>query len=102
MWTNICIRKIECEPDDNDDNDDEDDDDLVSTQLTTPTKVEKYSSHRVTRGSMSGVALPRMIHILRLREIAQLYLFQVRLAQTAARIPIIANLRKLSITSGMC
>lgn len=58
MWTNICIRKIECEPDDNDDNDDEDDDDLVSTQLTTPTKVEKYSSHRVTRGSMSGVALP--------------------------------------------
>lgn len=58
MWTNICIRKIECEPGNNDDNDDEDDDDLVSTQLTTPTKVEKYSSHRVTRGSMSGVALP--------------------------------------------
>lgn len=54
MWTNICIRKIEHEPEHADDADDE----ATPAQLTTSAKPDKYTSPRVTRGSMSGATLP--------------------------------------------
>lgn len=51
MWTNICIRKIDYEPE----NEENEAEELISAPLTTP--VPEKVTHRVTRGSMSGAGL---------------------------------------------